>query len=374
MKRILESGSGSEDGPVVPDLPIFEMDLEGNFTSVPESMESITGFSIEELYLLSLQNVVFVEDRPRVIEMIHRIISGSRIVTGEIEIFSEKMGSHSVELIMLPICKDDAISGIWGAIKDMEVGNESDERSRSIRDVQESSKEFLRDFVSLIAREIRQPMTTILLTLEMLDSGFFGDVNDDQKEKIDQMITLVDRMKTVIKNALETSKNIGEEIELDRKMVSLNNVIDDVLKEWKNGIEGKKITVTGEYHKSSTTVPADRKMMFQVINSLVENSVDLSPEGGHIIIGLDRKEDTLQFSIADSGNGLHEREVETIFDKLHVDQDIQKGSFKDGVNLYMAKKVVESHGGRIWCESFEGLGSTFLFTIPLRKEDLTDSV
>ena len=219
-----------------------------------------------------------------------------------------------------------------------------------------------------MAREIRQPMTTILLTLEMMDSGFFGNINDRQKEKVDLLISLVGGMKSILNEAIATSKDIGGGIKLDRKMVSMKRAISDVLRVKEDQLKEKGIKVTTNYPKDDLKAPADRKMIYQAMTTLVENSINMSPLGGHLIIEVDMKDDEAQFSIADSGPGIIEEDVSSIFDKIHDDQEREKGSFSEGLNMYMAKRIVETHGGRIWCESFPGLGSTYLFTIPLKKE------
>ena len=89
------------------------------------------------------------------------------------------------------------------------------------------------------------------------------------------------------------------------------------------------------------------------------------------MVEIEEKNEDLQFSIADSGEGIPEEEIDGIFDKLHINKDKESGSFKEGLNLYMTKRMIETHEGKIWCESFPGLGSSFLFTLPTRKE-MTD--
>ncbi len=175
-------------------------------------------------------------------------------------------------------------------------------------------------------------------------------------------------MKSILNEAIATSRDIGEEIKLDRKMVSMKRAISDVLGDKEDRIREKKIEVTANYPKDNLKAPADRKMIYQALTTLMENSIDISPKGGHLMIELTRKGDEVQFSIADSGPGINEEDVSSIFDKIHDNQEREKGYFKGGLNMYMAKRIVETHGGRIWCESFPGLGSTYLFTIPLEKE------
>ena len=369
LKRILIEDRKEDDGS--PEIPLyfFEVDADGNFTKVPSILERICGFSKDELYLLSLQNVVLVEDRARVQEALERVLEGERIVVEEIEIFSEKTGSHPVELIILPLKKNGSTNGAWGAVKDIGSRKDMEMKLETASSIQKASMTFLRDYVSLMSREIRQPLTTILLTLEMMDSGFFGEMTAQQKEKIDQLMALTDRLKSILEEALSASKNIAEEIKLDRRMVSLRKVIRDVLREKQDLLKERNITVITNFPEGNINVPADRKTIVQVVSTLIDRSVEVSPRGGDILVELEKKGPFLQLSVADSGEGLSEEAVETLFDRIHIDRERESGHFKEGLNLYMAKRIIEKHGGRIWCESFPGLGSSMLFTLPIEKEE-----
>ncbi|MFW3145872.1 MAG: ATP-binding protein [Thermoplasmatota archaeon] len=351
---------------------IFEIDLEGNFILAPRALVDITGFSREELDLLSLHNVTFVEDREKVREAMGRIVGGEPILVTEIELFSESKGTHPIELVLLPKRDEEQITGVWGMIQDISRRRSLEEELMSARELNEASQSFLSEFVSLLTREIRQPLTSILLTLEMLDSGFFGSLNDDQKAKVDQLLDLVDKLKAMLNEALETSRNVGEEITLDRKMVSLDNLIREIVKNSDPALEEKKIRLTQNYPGERAKAVADRKAISQVVSTLMDASIAMSSDEGHIILDLERKGEWFQLSISDSGQGIPDEDLKHIFDKFHVDEEKEGRSFSEGLNLYIAKKLVESHGGRIWCESFQGLGTTFFFMIPEDKGKAED--
>lgn len=363
----LGQGSRGTTGALSNQHSIFEIDLEGNFILVPRTLEEITGFSREELDLLSFHNVTFIEDRPKVREALDRIIGGEPILISEMELFSESRGSHPIELVLLPKMKDGMITGIWGMIQDISGRKSLEEQLMLARELNDASQSFLSEFVSLLTREIRQPLTTILLTLEMLDSGFFGSLNNDQKEKVDQLVDQVERLKVILNEALETSRTIGKEITLDRKMISLDNLVREAVRKNNKVLKDNGIRITQNYPKEKTRAVADRKAISQVVSTLMDASIAMSSREGHIVIDLESKGGWVQFSISDSGKGIPDKNLKHIFDKFHVDEEKEGSSFSEGVNLYIAKKLVESHGGRIWCESFQGLGSTFFFMIPKDK-------
>lgn len=344
---------------------IFEVDTDGNFIKVPGLLEIITGFNRDELDLLSLQSVTFVEDRQKVGRAIERIVHGEPMVVQEMEIFSEGKGSHPVQMIMLPGMDDNGIQSVWGAVLD--VGDRTDllEKLRNTEESQERSKNMLSDFISLLSREIRQPLTSMLLTLEMMDSGFYGEIPEESRKKVEDLVKMVDRLKDILNDALEMSKNIKEDFDLERTPVPLGSMIDDIISDKTSITEGKGIEINRSFPVQDIKVVADRKAIHQVLDTLLNTSIDNSPPGGQITIELESLDDLVQFSISDSGDGMPEGELERIFDKFHIDSDMERKALTDGMNLYISKRIIERHGGKIWCESFVGLGSSFLFTLPL---------
>lgn len=344
---------------------IFEVDTDGNFIKVPGLLEIITGFNRDELDLLSLQSVTFVEDRQKVGRAIERIVHGEPMVVQEMEIFSEGKGSHPVQMIMLPGMDDNGIQSVWGAVLD--VGDRTDllEKLRNMEESQERSKNMLSDFISLLSREIRQPLTSMLLTLEMMDSGFYGEIPEESRKKVEDLVKMVDRLKDILNDALEMSKNIKEDFDLERTPVPLGSMIDDIISDKTSITEGKGIEINRSFPVQDIKVVADRKAIHQVLDTLLNTSINNSPPGGQITIELESLDDLVQFSISDSGDGMPEGELERIFDKFHIDSDMERKALTDGMNLYISKRIIERHGGKIWCESFVGLGSSFLFTLPL---------
>ncbi len=360
---------GGHHAPVHEDIPTFEIDLEGHLLKVPPLMVEITGFSQEELGLLSLQNIIFTDDRNNLMSAIGSIAGGAPLVIIELELFSEQSAAHPVEVIMLPKRNGQEIDGAWGVLKDIKGRKHLEESLERTREVQGRSQRFLSDFVSLMAREIRQPLTEILLTLEMLHSGHFGDVNDGQKARMDQLISAVDRLKGILNQAIETSKEAGRELKLEKDTIDLNEVLKGTLIEWDvlMGSKGIKSEIT--LPERPVMVPLDRKAMQLAIDNIIEHSLGQLPNGGLIRIDLEQRKEAILITLSDSGPGIPEDEVGQLFERFHVDRNREGGSFLKGLSLYMTKRIIETHGGRIWCESFPGLGTSFLLTLPIRVED-----
>jgi len=343
---------------------VFELDRDLNFMMVPATLERITGFSREELELLTLQNVVFLEDRARVLNAAESIFEGSPLALEEASLFSEGKGSHPVHLIMLPRRDRDKVVSVWGAM--MDIGDRAvlEERIRTLSEGQERFKTMMRDFVNIMTREIRQPLTTMLLTLELLESGHYGEMPERSRERVMALIEMVDRLKDILNDALEMSRSIGEDFKFERMTISLRELVEEVIKARAPSMKAKGISIKRSYKEGDVLANADRKAIYQVLDSLIGNAVAASPKDGHLMIELETIESSVQIAISDSGDGIPDDEIDHLFDRFYLDPGTDGKGLSDGLNMYLSKRIVQRHGGRIWCESFVGLGSTFFFTLP----------
>ena len=124
----------------------------------------------------------------------------------------------------------------------------------------------------------------------------------------------------------------------------------------------KELSLTGE--APSVHLVCDPNRVEEVLGNLVANAIKLTPERGRITIGAERSGDDVRFSVADTGPGIPEDAREHIFERYWRgrERDLTKGV---GLGLFIAKGIVDGHGGKIWVDSALGRGSTFYFTIPI---------
>jgi signal transduction histidine kinase len=115
-------------------------------------------------------------------------------------------------------------------------------------------------------------------------------------------------------------------------------------------------------------VAADRDKLRQVLVNLVENAIKYSPEGGTIEIGLEAEEDIVRFWVKDEGLGIPYEERGRIFEKFYrLDPQMTRGVGGTGLGLYICSELVSRMGGRIWVESSDSKGSTFLLELPVTE-------
>jgi signal transduction histidine kinase len=116
-------------------------------------------------------------------------------------------------------------------------------------------------------------------------------------------------------------------------------------------------------------VEGDERRIRQVIFNLLSNAVKFTPSGGRVDVTAMRADSEARISVADTGGGIAADDLERIFEEFQqaeLGASLHEGT---GLGLALSKRFVEMHGGRIWCESVVGAGSTFVFTLPLGEAE-----
>ena len=122
------------------------------------------------------------------------------------------------------------------------------------------------------------------------------------------------------------------------------------------------MTLGAEVAEDPLRASFDHDRVLQVLANLLSNAIKFTPKGGRVSLRLDRFEGKVRFAISDTGVGLDAAKHEAVFMQFWQAQEGDpRGT---GLGLYISKRIVEEHGGRIWVESTPGRGSTFCFTLP----------
>ena len=142
-------------------------------------------------------------------------------------------------------------------------------------------------------------------------------------------------------------------------------LIDQVVQEMKPLVETKKIRFESEVAEKLPIPKIDTERFLQVLRNVIGNALKFTPEGGRVNVSVRTIDQGLQISVADTGPGIPEKNLTTVFEKFQ--QVNTKGSYKTkgtGLGLAIAKQVITHHGGKIWAESKLGEGSTFFILLP----------
>ncbi|NUC70989.1 PAS domain S-box protein [Haloterrigena sp. SYSU A558-1] len=300
---------------------------------------------------------------------------------GEEREFEVELNDRYLRVHVVPV--ENAAGEIYAG---MIVAQDITER-RAYRRKLEESNERLQQFAYAVSHDLQEPLRMITSYLQLLESRYEDELDEDAAEFIDFAVDGADRMKAMIEGLLEYSRvtTRGDPLE----PVDLERVVDEALADLQFRIEDENAEIETE---SLPRVEGDINQLRQVFQNLLDNAIEYSgDEPPRIEITAERREsghaaadgpaepqpraegiaaesdDEWVISVADEGIGIDPEDADRIFEvfeRLHTREE-HAGT---GIGLALCQRIVERHGGEIWIDSEPGEGATFSFTLPAVDE------
>ncbi|PIR01808.1 MAG: hypothetical protein COV63_03045 [Candidatus Nealsonbacteria bacterium CG11_big_fil_rev_8_21_14_0_20_37_68] len=225
------------------------------------------------------------------------------------------------------------------------------------------------EFVSLSAHQLRTPLSAIKWTLRMLLDGDLGEITKEQKEYIGKTYESNERMIDLINDLLNVTRIEEGRYLYEPTLTDFQAIVQFVINSFKEEIKKKRIKF--EFKKTEEKLPevkVDVEKMRLAVQNLLNNAISYTPSGGEVTISLKYDKDKIEVAVKDTGIGIPQDQQERVFSKFfRATNAIRKETKGTGLGLYIAKNIIEAHGGKIWFESKEDKGSTFYFTLPVEK-------
>jgi two-component system sensor histidine kinase GlrK len=221
------------------------------------------------------------------------------------------------------------------------------------------------DFFSTVTHELRTPLSSTKMGISLLEGGREGSLTEGQKELLSLVKQENNRMVGLVNAILDLSKMEAGMMAYQIEQKNIVPLIDQVVKEMKPLVETKRIRFESEVAEKLPTPKVDTERFLQVLRNVIGNALKFTPDGGRVNVSVRTIDGGLQISVADTGPGIPEKNLTTIFEKFQ--QVNPKGPYKTkgtGLGLAIAKQVVTHHGGKIWAESKLGEGSIFFILLP----------
>jgi signal transduction histidine kinase len=233
------------------------------------------------------------------------------------------------------------------------------------------------EFVSFVAHELKNPMTSIKGYTELLAAGAVGTVNEAQGNFLGTIRSNIERMNTLVSDLNDLSKIEAGRLRLEFKAISVQDVVEEVIRSTKRQIEDKQQQLVLELNDALPPIWADSTRLAQVIVNLVSNAHKYTETGGEIYISAevsenhwdeDGAEKVVHLWVKDSGIGISEEDQKKIFTKFFRSEDPKTREVAGtGLGLNITRSLVEMQGGKIWFESQHRKGTTFHITIPVAE-------
>jgi signal transduction histidine kinase/CheY-like chemotaxis protein len=223
------------------------------------------------------------------------------------------------------------------------------------------------DFVSNVSHELRLPLTAIKGYCDLLFRDTVDQLADEQRHFLQIIRDNADHLVALINDLMDISRIESYRLDLDIQPIQMAAIIRDVADMIRPQCDQKGLRLAVEIAPNVGTVLGDQSRLKQVVTNLAQNACLHTPEGGRITLALSRSDDGVQVDIADTGSGIAPEDQAKIFQRFHrSDETLAHEIQGTGLELPVARMLVEMHGGRLWVESEPGQGSTFRFVLPQR--------
>lgn len=337
-------------------------DENGKFLRWNKELERISGYSEQEISTMNPLQFFSDEDAPLISQKIE-------------EVFRSGGSSAEARLITKTRNKNPIyFKGILRSYENMAclIGIDITERKLAeiqLKELHENLQKYsnelaisnaeLEQFAYMASHDLQEPLRMVTSFLTLLEKKYGSVLEDKGKLYVKFAVEGAKQMRQIILDLLEFSR-IGKKEEA-REYLNLDELLNEIKLILRKSIQSKKATITADVLPK---ILANRTPLHQIFQNLLGNALKYSVENipSHIHISVKDLKDHWQFAVADNGIGIEKEYFEkifTIFQRLHNKEEYSG----TGMGLAIAKKNIETLGGKIWVESEKGLGSTFFFTI-----------
>lgn len=223
------------------------------------------------------------------------------------------------------------------------------------------------EFISMASHQLRTPLTSVKGYLSMALEGDAGPLKSDQHHLVQEAYSSAQRMVYMIADLLNVSRIQTGKFVLEPSAVSLPTLIHEEIEQLDATAKGRGLTLELDIPSQFPTIRVDENKIRQVIMNFIDNAIFYSKSGGTIKISLSKTDTTVVFTVRDDGIGVPAKEQAHLFTKFfRATNARQARPDGTGIGLFMARKVIDAHEGRIIFKSEENKGSTFGFSLPLK--------
>jgi signal transduction histidine kinase len=243
--------------------------------------------------------------------------------------------------------------------------NRMNDELRGLYEELETVSRHKSEFLANMSHELRTPLNAIIGFSELLQQESFGELNQRQREYVEDVRSAGHDLLVLINDILDLSKVEAGRMELDLADVSLRRTLETGLTMHAERAAREGVTLGLRLEPDEIRVRADERKIRQVVSNLLSNAVKLTPSGGRVEVVAQRTYDGVEVAVSDTGPGIAPEDQELIFEEFRQATAASgRPAEGTGLGLPLARRFIELHGGTLWVESVLGEGSTFRFTLP----------
>jgi len=341
------------------------------FYPVPLDSDHIAALGVRGLRLIDVADCETAKDVPAVtIERMRKL--GNRALTvapmvrkgsaiGAIVVSRDQPGALSDrQTALLKVFADQAVI----AIENVRLFKEIQDKSGQLEVASRHKSEFLAN----MSHELRTPLNAIIGFSEVLSERMFGELNQKQDEYVKDIHSSGRHLLSLINDILDLSKIEAGKMELELSEFDLPAALENAMTLLKERAQRHGIALKLEINPDLGTFRADERKFKQIMLNLLSNAVKFTREGGSVAVTAKPNGTMIEISVADTGAGITAEDQKSLFEEFkQLGPDRARKAEGTGLGLALTKRFIELHGGAIRVESAIGKGSTFSFTLPIRR-------
>ena len=382
-------------------VSISILNPQGNILSCNDQVERFLGYNEEELRNRNFLEFVRPEDRDRSAELFYELLSGS-IDSYTLELqYMHKDGSPMWTNVTASLVRDTAgrpvfvirmledISDRKTALANMQhyntlvfeqkaalerqsdmllqLNGEMMQKQRELEDLNRSKDKFF----SIVSHDLRSPFSSLLGISKLLAEGATDLERSDIKELAEALNSQAVNVFDFMENLLKWAQAHTGRMKYEPTVLALREITMPVEALLRENAHAKGVTLNDDI-SDSLAVYVDENMIRSVVQNLLSNALKFTPSGGTVTLSAAQsptKPKFVEVRVSDTGVGMSKEDAHKLFriDVVHTTRGTEDET-GSGLGLILCKELVEKNGGTIWVNSTEGVGTTFVFTLPLAKD------
>lgn len=212
----------------------------------------------------------------------------------------------------------------------------------------------------MASHELRTPVTSLLLSAELLQEGSAGKLSEKQAHLVESQVQDLERLRKMLQDLLDVSRLSHRDLKLQLTSINVKELVQEAVRSVAAIANNSGVRI--EIKADDMSFEGDRVQLTRVLTNLLENAVRHTPNGKSVCLRAMGANHEVRFSVDDEGQGIPVKFLKHIFDRFVQVPGATAGGA--GLGLSIAKSIVEAHGGTIHAASEIGKGSSFTFTIP----------
>lgn len=238
------------------------------------------------------------------------------------------------------------------------------QKLNELNDALQKSNEAKDQLFSIISHDLKTPFSGFLGLVKLMIEDFENMESDDMKLNLESIHSAAKRLYALLENLLEWSRLQAGKINFNPENVNLFDTVNNVLNIYESILQKKRISIKNNIIPSYY-LNADSNMLQTILRNLINNAIKYTHKNGLITLDADETENDIQIIISDTGIGMRENRLETLFSIKHkMSAKGTEGEEGTGLGLILTENLIRKHGGTIRAESIYSKGSSFIFNLP----------